>query len=343
MTLWGIDVSEWQAGIDFQRIKDEGFSFVIARVGQGAGGNYVTHKDSEWLRHRDECRRVGLTLVAYWYIGSKLSPDDNARICQQWMEDDSVPVALDCENGSGDINHFRDIVNAFTNRGLHVALSYIPKWYWNSIGAAILEGLPPLWASHYVNGSDYASNLYPGDVSSFWDGYGNNHVEVLQFSSSAIVASYIVDADAYKGTLDQFKSLLTPPPPTPVPVPSPSGDLEASKTMSGLNTYWNVDASKGRAYCSFEVGSNSAIFNSKYMWVAANSLWGDIPDVFVNFLGDDGNDLPAEPVPGTSAQHVSFLVNKRHWWKVPSGASIVTFEWNPATATGVLAPYLVWG
>lgn len=344
MTLWGIDISEWQAGINLQQVKDEGFDFVIARVGQGASANgkYSTWRDREWIIHRDEARRTGLVLCAYWYIGDGITPDDNARICKEWMQDDSVPVILDCEDGSGGINHFRSTVDAFRQQGLHVPLSYFPQWYWSRIGKPSLMALPPLWSSHYVNGGGYASNLYPGDNSLFWATYGDNRVEVLQFTSSARVAGYTVDADAFRGTRDEFINFLTPIPAPPTPLPTPTADLEATETM-GLSTYWDVDANKGRAYCSFEIGSNSAILNTKYLWVAANSLWGDIPDVFVNFLGDSGNELPPELVAGTSPQHTSLLVNQRHWWKAPSGASIVTFEWNPATATGVLSPYLVWG
>lgn len=335
MTLWGIDISQWQSGIDLQRVRDEGFDFVIARVGQGAGGKYKTTRDIEWIRHRDEVRRVGLILCAYWYVGNDISPDENAGLCASWMEDTSIPVILDCENGSGDVNHFHATLDAFTNRGMHVPLSYIPHWYWNSLGSPSLVGLPPLWASRYVNGSGYASTLYPGDVSDFWDGYGNNAVELLQFTSSALVAGYRVDANAFRGIREEFINVIS----SPFPMP-PLLKLQSENTM-GLDTYWNVDAVKGRAYCSFEVGNNSAVMINKHLWIAAMSLWGDIPDVFVNFLNDSGISLV--PTNGSAPPHVALLVNQRHWWEAPSGSSVVTFEWDPSKATGVLSPYLVWG
>lgn len=235
MTLWGIDISQWQAGIDLQRVRDEGFEFVIARVGQGAGGKYGTTRDIEWIRHRDEANRLGLVLCAYWYVGDGISPDENAKLCASWMEDTSIPVILDCEDGSGDVNHFHATLDAFMARGMYVPLSYIPHWYWNNLGSPSLAGLPPLWASRYVNGSGYASNLYPGDNSDFWSGYGGNAVELLQFTNSAFVAGYHVDADAFRGTREQFINVVGKPSlGNGVPMSGPLQDWESRRLLERI-------------------------------------------------------------------------------------------------------------
>lgn len=231
MTLWGVDISQWQAGIDLQRVKNEGFDFVIARVGQGAGGPYATSKDIEWVRHRDEARRVGLILCAYWYLGDNISPDENAGLCQAWMEDITIPVILDCEHGSGNINHYRATVSAFAGRGMYTPLSYIPHWYWNNLGSPSLSGLPPLWSSKYVNGRGYAFNLYPGDTSNYWDGYGGNAVELLQYTNAALVAGYELDANAFRGTRQEFINVISRPIalPTGVDMSSPLQDWESRR------------------------------------------------------------------------------------------------------------------
>lgn len=220
MTIFGIDISHHQAGINLQRVKDEGFQFVIARIGQGRGGQYGTIADREWKRHRDEVRRVGLRLCAYWYIGDGISPTENARLCRQWIGYSDIPVALDCETGSGSIAFYRATLDAFKQQGLKVPLSYIPRWYWQQVGGQALAGLPPLWSSRYVSGTGTASELYPGDNSSYWNGYGGNTVAISQFTSSARVAGIArVDANAFKGSLAELDKLLygTPIPPPPDP------------------------------------------------------------------------------------------------------------------------------
>ncbi len=95
---------------------------------------------------------------------------------------------LDFEAGSGDLDNFWAVADAITAAGAHVALSYIPHWYWQQIGSPSLTGVPGLVASDYVEGSGYASALYPGDDSGFWTGYGGIDPVILQFTDTAQVA-----------------------------------------------------------------------------------------------------------------------------------------------------------
>lgn len=116
---------------------------------------------------------------------------------------------LDFEAGSGDLDNFWAVANAVTAAGAHVALSYIPHWYWRRIGSPDLTGVPGLVASDYVSGSGYASELYPGNHSSFWNGYGGAQPVILQFTNAASVAGQTVDADAYRGTAAELQQFLT--------------------------------------------------------------------------------------------------------------------------------------
>lgn len=42
MNIKGIDVSQWQGGIDFNKVKSAGIDFVILRAGYG---RYISQKD----------------------------------------------------------------------------------------------------------------------------------------------------------------------------------------------------------------------------------------------------------------------------------------------------------
>ena len=58
----GIDVSEHQANIDFQRVKKSGINFVIMRAGIGHG-----RKDKYFEENYKKAKAAGLNVGAYWY------------------------------------------------------------------------------------------------------------------------------------------------------------------------------------------------------------------------------------------------------------------------------------
>ena len=58
----GIDVSEYQANIDFQRVKKSGINFVIMRAGIGHG-----RKDKYFEENYKKAKAAGLNVGAYWY------------------------------------------------------------------------------------------------------------------------------------------------------------------------------------------------------------------------------------------------------------------------------------
>ena len=126
---------------------------------------------------------------------------------------------LDFESNSGDMSNFWNVVRAFNNAGVHISLSYIPRWYWQQIGSPDLSQVPGLIASDYVGGSGYASNLYPGDGSPYWAPYGGATPQLLQFTDAAQIGTLAVDCNAFQGTLDQLIALfqgesMTQPDPT---------------------------------------------------------------------------------------------------------------------------------
>ncbi|MDM1889084.1 lysA, partial [Mycobacteroides abscessus] len=115
----------------------------------------------------------------------------------------------------GGIDNFWAVKNAIEARGVRVALSYIPRWYWEKIGKPDLSGVPGLIQSSYVNGTAYASVLYPGDDSPRWAAFGGKTPDILQFTDKALVAGKSLDANAFRGTLAQLKALLGAQPETP--------------------------------------------------------------------------------------------------------------------------------
>lgn len=217
MTLFIPDISHHQAGIDIHALKMQEAAALIARVGQAAGRrsnglNYGTVRDREWARHRDEARRVGLPLVAYWYTGNLLSAPDNAAMAAGWVGDPTVPWMIDHEDASGTISHYLAVVKAFRDRGMRVILGYVPRWYWASQGALnILNQGPPLVNSRYGTATGTPAQIYAaagGDAGSGWGSYGGQQVALWQFTNKASMAGMAIDCSAFRGSLTQLKELI---------------------------------------------------------------------------------------------------------------------------------------
>lgn len=205
MTLYGIDISNFQAGIDLARVAEEGFSWVEAKVSEG---NY--YRDPTWASNRAAAERAGLPIIGYHYAISSSSP---ASQVQTWQANGGPNVCMiDFENNSGNINDFWTLVHAFNSAGITVALSYIPQWYWRNIGSPDLSQVPGLISSAYPGGTGYASAIYSatgGDSGSGWAAYGNANPVIWQFTDKATVAGRPVDANAFRGTITQLTTLLT--------------------------------------------------------------------------------------------------------------------------------------
>jgi len=141
--------------------------------------------------------------------------DLDAR-CPGWRDRDAFILQVDCERwndnpatvpSKGEIQIFCDrLVNR--TGGKYWPVVYAPQWvYGNS-----LTGLGyPLWASNYVSSSGSFKSLYPGDSSGRWHAYSGQVPIILQYASSAIIGGQTSsDANAFKGTLAQLKTLVTP-------------------------------------------------------------------------------------------------------------------------------------
>ncbi|WP_433568068.1 glycoside hydrolase family 25 protein (plasmid) [Nocardia sp. CA-151230] len=206
MTLYGIDISNNNGSdIDLAQVKAEGFDFVFCKVSEG---DYFV--DSTWPAYRDAARAAGLALAGYHYVRGDCDPDSQADVFVRHL--DGAAAMLDFEANSGGMDVFWAVVRAINARGVQVALSYIPRWYWQQIGSPDLSQAPGLIQSSYVTTpSAPASAMYPGDDSAFWNGFGGKAVDILQFTDGAMVAGHSVDANAFRGTRADLDTLLAVP------------------------------------------------------------------------------------------------------------------------------------
>lgn len=208
MTIFGIDISNNNgSGIDLGEVAREGFSFVFAKVSEG---DYFI--DATWPSYRDAAHESGLVVAGYHYLRGDCDVGAQAELFVEHLGDAATMV--DFEANSGGIDTFWAFADAVNRLGRRIDLSYIPRWYWQQIGCPDLSQVPGLIQSSYVGGTGFAVDMYPGDATSYWNGFGGKAVDLLQFTDAAQVAGHTVDANAFRGSVDDLRRLLGLMPPT---------------------------------------------------------------------------------------------------------------------------------
>ena len=69
MQKWGIDISTWQKGFNFDKAKAEGVEFIILRAA------YSTSKDGQFETFYKQCKEKGIPVGAYHYSMAKTVAD----------------------------------------------------------------------------------------------------------------------------------------------------------------------------------------------------------------------------------------------------------------------------
>lgn len=101
MSIKGLDVSEFQGEVDWERVKAAGYKFAMLRAGYG----YNTI-DKQFRRNASECNRIGLPVGVYWFCYA-FSPEKAVQeadgcidIISKYRLD--YPVCYDIEQASAD-------------------------------------------------------------------------------------------------------------------------------------------------------------------------------------------------------------------------------------------------
>jgi hypothetical protein len=278
-----VDVSHHQEDIDVGAL--QGIDGVIARTAQAKGGKYGTTLDRAYARHKANAARAGKLFTSYFYLGSGLTPRQNAELHASCEPNRAVGVMLDWEEGSGDGDFLKACLSEFRQLGYGVWGTYAPRWYWSAQGSPDLRDVPPLVSSRYKDNlpGPFDSEL-AGTPDSYWVGYGNNSVRLLQFTSVGRVQPYPnrdLDCNAFMGTRAQLAAWWSPFGWTPTTDPV---DLDREEELMERITVTppNADSNAKRVWLSG--GPNAAVIVrprikgdgfSNPMWVGDIFAWGN--------------------------------------------------------------------
>ena len=186
---FGIDVSKYQSGLDWNKIKKSGVSFVIIRIGYrgyGAAGNLV--KDPMFEEHFTNARNAGLRVGIYCFSQAVNENEarEEAQACVYVLNGRQLdyPIYFDTE-ASGAGNGRADGLGVTDRTKCAVAfceevkaLGYKPgvyastTWYRKRVDYNTLRSRYTIWNAHYgVSASPIGCDMWQGTRTAHINGY----------------------------------------------------------------------------------------------------------------------------------------------------------------------------
>lgn len=216
MALKGIDVSQWQGNIDWQKVKGAGVQFAMLRAGYGRN-----NLDTKFHRNAQGAAAAGIPVGLYWFSYA-LNVEMSRREAQYAVElakkyKITWPIAYDLEY---------DTVSYAVKNGVAITkslatqmaiafceeikrLGYIPMVYTNLdyLNRYFDRSKLPydLWYAQYASTASVADK------------------EIWQYSSKGSVPGIAGNVDMNHGYKDYGNGGDSKPDPAPTPSPAPSG------------------------------------------------------------------------------------------------------------------------
>ena len=188
---FGIDVSKYQSGLDWNKIKKSGVSFVIIRIGYrgyGAAGNLV--KDPMFEEHFTNARNAGLKVGVYFFTQAvnEAEAQEEADGCNWALNGRMLdyPIFYDTEastapggtgraDGLGAEDRTKCAI-AFCERvkelGYKPGVYASTTWYRKRVNYNTLRSRYTIWNAHYgVSSSPIGCDIWQGTEKARINGY----------------------------------------------------------------------------------------------------------------------------------------------------------------------------
>ena len=188
---FGIDVSKYQSGLDWNKIKKSGVSFVIIRIGYrgyGAAGNLV--KDPMFEEHCTNARNAGLKVGVYFFTQAvnEAEAQEEAEGCNWALNGRMLdyPIFYDTEastapGGTGradglGVEDRTKCAIAFCERvkelGYKPGVYASTTWYRKRVDYNTLRSRYTIWNAHYgVSASPIGCDMWQGTRTAHINGY----------------------------------------------------------------------------------------------------------------------------------------------------------------------------
>jgi GH25 family lysozyme M1 (1,4-beta-N-acetylmuramidase)/Flp pilus assembly protein TadD len=242
----GIDVSYWDAGIDWPSVKDFGIEFVFMKATEG-----ITYKDPTLAERWESTKSVGIPRSAYHFFRANVDPIKQAEYFIQAVEamdgDAELPPVLDMETNDGKSKEeFLAGIKIWLDM-VEQAMGKKPIIYAGYFAFQDLfsdqNGSPPVWASEYhLWLAQYPTTYTEGGEPSLprdWSDW-----TFWQYSDRGSVPGInaAVDMNVFNGSVSDLQQFLAS---TDVPVTQQSAQ---EKTFADLTLPIDANPYDAQAY-----------------------------------------------------------------------------------------------
>jgi len=180
-TKLGIDVSQWQGDINWDKVKDAGVEFAMIRMGYQKGYDGDNVIDPYFIKNITGAKKAGIKVGIYYYSYAKKA--EEAKSQAEWVASNlkdyeiDLPVSFDWESWSSfvtcnmsfyDINKVaRTYCDTLKAHGYQTSL-YSSKNYLEQIW---LKTEYPIWLAHYTYKTSYSGKY------SYWQMCNDGRVD----------------------------------------------------------------------------------------------------------------------------------------------------------------------
>ena len=239
MTMNGIDVSSWQAGIDLAKVPAD---FVIVKTTQGDW--YVSPNADQQYQ---SAKRAGRLLGIYHYIdgrgGAAGEADFFIKNCKNYLHEALIAVDWEAEgNGQwGNEAYLEEVVRLIKQKTGVTPLIYSMQSRYSQVKAVADRQNAGLWIAQYGSMDPTGYQSHPWNEGS----YG---CAIRQYSSNGRLPGYggaldlnlaYMDRNAWKRYANPGSKPAPAPKPKPAPAPKPAPKpgtyvVKSGDTLSGI-------------------------------------------------------------------------------------------------------------
>ena len=177
-----VDISEFQQGINFNKMKNDGIKAVIIRAGYG---REASQKDSMFESHYRNAKAAGLMIGAYWYsyADSVSDAEKEAKACLECVENKyfDMPIYYDLEDNSivklgkakltEIAERFCETIKKSNYRaGVYANLN----WFNNYLDYDKLKKKYSIWLAQYNSVNELNCDIWQNSSTGRVSGYGKN-------------------------------------------------------------------------------------------------------------------------------------------------------------------------
>lgn len=171
----GIDVSKYQTGINWTKVKNAGINFVMVRCGYRGYGSGVLVEDPMYASHISGAKAAGLRVGVYFFSQAvneaEAVEEASMAVALAKKYGINMPIAIDSEYAAGGRGRAdglsksarTTITKAFCNTvqsAGYTPMVYASKsWFADHLNASALSGYR-IWVAHYSDKCGYKGNYH---------------------------------------------------------------------------------------------------------------------------------------------------------------------------------------